>query len=207
MGDKAPAAPEKGGRYGLPGIPSYVDRVSQEKIYSDKIIGEEKYMESRKGIEIGDHKKSFGVLKGFEIIKFPTYVEVRKIYSEEELASKPEFPVDDGKSSSSSKRKPIEQRIMEARAECNRTAPTYAYKYFSEKHMAVKRGGPMANKKAITMEDLREQGKDLPSIEDVLQVPQRVPAPLPNLDDPEPVEEPATSKTILVQNSGTQSNK
>mmetsp|Transcript_8513 Transcript_8513/g.20561 ORF Transcript_8513/g.20561 Transcript_8513/m.20561 type:complete len:210 (+) Transcript_8513:94-723(+) len=207
MGDKAAPPPEKGGRYGLPGIPSYVDRVSQEKIYTDKIIGEEKYMESRKEVQIGDHKKSMGLLKGFEIIKFPTYVEVRKVYNQQELEAKPEFKVEDNKPKSTTSRKPIETRIMEARAECNRTAPTYAYKYFSEKHMETKRGGAYEQVKPKTMADLNETAKDLPDLDDVMRVPERKPAPIPNLDDPEPVVEPATSKSMLVQNSGTQTPK
>ena len=48
--EEAAAAPAKGGRYGLPGIPSYIDRVSQEKIYADKIIGENNYFDECRGV-------------------------------------------------------------------------------------------------------------------------------------------------------------
>ncbi|CAD7961881.1 unnamed protein product [Amoebophrya sp. A25] len=209
MGDASPP-PEKGGRYGLPGIPSYVDRVSQERIYADKIISEEKYLEKCKEIHTGDHKKSLGILKGFEIIKFPTYVEVRKVYNEEEKASKPQFVLKGSEEKAPESRAPkktVDERIMEARAECNRTAPTYAYKYFSEKHMATKRGGPTAPKKPLSMEELAESAKDLPSLADVLKVPERVPHPMPSIESDVAPEEPVHSRTMLVQNAGTQTPK
>lgn len=46
MGDKPGEKTQlKGGRYGLPGISSKLDRVSQEKIYADFCVEEQAYLE------------------------------------------------------------------------------------------------------------------------------------------------------------------
>jgi len=109
-------------------------------------------------VKEGAHIKNLGVLKGFDIIKYPSYVEVRKVYKEEHGKAKEPFVVGRGtkfdgqneagtvpNASNTVKETSLSQQIADARAECNRTAPTYAYKYFSEKHMATLRDGPRSD--------------------------------------------------------------
>ena len=83
----------------------------------------------------GDHKQVLGVLKGFEIVKYPSYVDVRKVWDQEDLDTKSAFQsaaeaadaaTAASKATAKKVRKSTDQKIIEAKAECNRTAPTYA---------------------------------------------------------------------------------
>lgn len=149
------AAPEKGGRYGLPGIPSYFDRVSQETIYAQKIHGEEAYLEKCKGTKVGSHTDSLGVLKGFEIIKYPSFVEVKKVEPadlKKTLQEKGAFHLDPpeeiryepnvlGQLVQVKGPKDPEtwlEKMRKKQAESLKTSPNYLYKYFSEKKMAMR---------------------------------------------------------------------
>jgi len=64
----------------LPGIPSYVDRVSAEEIWKDFCHSEKDYFERIKH-NPPKTRENYGVLYGFEVIKHPTYTSALRINS------------------------------------------------------------------------------------------------------------------------------
>mmetsp|Transcript_84812 Transcript_84812/g.134003 ORF Transcript_84812/g.134003 Transcript_84812/m.134003 type:complete len:182 (+) Transcript_84812:67-612(+) len=68
------------GRPPLPGIPSYVDRVSAEEIWKDFCHSEKDYFERIKH-NPPKTRENYGVLYGFEVIKHPTYTSALRINS------------------------------------------------------------------------------------------------------------------------------
>eukprot|EP00928_Gymnodinium_smaydae_P056352 TRINITY_DN39745_c0_g1_i1.p1 TRINITY_DN39745_c0_g1~~TRINITY_DN39745_c0_g1_i1.p1 ORF type:complete len:199 (+),score=37.26 TRINITY_DN39745_c0_g1_i1:119-715(+) len=75
MGDDG-AGQGAGGRPNLPGIPGYIDRVSAEEIWKYKCNSELQYVQERTR-NPPKTRDRLGVLHGFEVIRKPSYVDIR----------------------------------------------------------------------------------------------------------------------------------
>eukprot|EP00927_Polykrikos_kofoidii_P055381 TRINITY_DN49652_c0_g1_i1.p1 TRINITY_DN49652_c0_g1~~TRINITY_DN49652_c0_g1_i1.p1 ORF type:complete len:204 (+),score=21.75 TRINITY_DN49652_c0_g1_i1:89-700(+) len=65
-----------GGRPNLPGIPGSVDRVSAEAIWKYRCNSEVDYVNARKK-NPPRTREHFGILHGFEVIRHPSFVDIR----------------------------------------------------------------------------------------------------------------------------------
>ena len=82
----------------MPGIPLSMDRVSAEKVYATALVGEDKFL---RGVEAkeevntelakvriatkgkGAHAIDMGIVSGFRVIQYPSYVDVKRATPEE----------------------------------------------------------------------------------------------------------------------------
>mmetsp|Transcript_33445 Transcript_33445/g.106006 ORF Transcript_33445/g.106006 Transcript_33445/m.106006 type:complete len:167 (+) Transcript_33445:89-589(+) len=80
--EKISAAGGSSGRGVLPGIPSYVDRVSAESIWRINCNSEADYLRKRRN-NPPRSREHFGALHGFEVVRHPTYVSVRRVPPQE----------------------------------------------------------------------------------------------------------------------------